>query len=273
VAARAAHPAEAAVDSTKIESIEILVIAVDAIAPESVVDFIRSAIEREDRAQHIVTYNPEYAMAARRDPEFRSALRRAALTTADGVGIILAARLHRHAPDLARITGVDLMNDLARVSAEQGAGVYLLGAKPGVAPRAAEAMRALYPAADIRGWWWEGSADPAHDTETLQRVRDSGARMLAVAYGAPGQIFWIERNLSALSDIGVRVVIGIGGALDYLAGEADRPPELVRKLGFEWLFRLVREPWRWRRQLVLPGFAVLAAIEAARTWLPHRRTE
>jgi N-acetylglucosaminyldiphosphoundecaprenol N-acetyl-beta-D-mannosaminyltransferase len=127
-------------------------------------------------------------------------------------------------------------------------------------------MRALYPDADIRGWWWEGSADPKFDAETLQRIRDSGANMLAVAYGAPGQIFWIERNLAAVSDIGVRVVIGVGGALDYLAGEAARPPELIRKLGFEWLFRLLREPWRWRRQLVLPGFAVLAAFEALRTW-------
>lgn len=257
-------------DSTR-ETIEILGIAVDAAPPESVVYLIRQAIERDLEALHVVTYNPEYAMAARRDPSFREALTTASLTTADGIGIILAARLHRQAPRLKRITGVDLLGDLARVSAERQAGVYLLGAKPEVAPRAAEAMRARYPGAHICGWWWEGSAAPAFDTETLERIRASGAKMLAVAYGAPGQILWIARNLDALSEIGVRVVIGVGGALDYWAGETIRPPTIIRKLGFEWLFRLIREPWRWRRQLVLPGFAVLAIIEAARTWLPTRR--
>lgn len=257
-------------DSTSYRAVEILGIAVDAIPPESTVDFIRSAVEYGDRAQHIVTYNPEYAMAARRDRVFREALREATLTTADGIGIILAARLHRDAPDLARITGVDLLGDMARVSAEHGAGLYLLGAGPGVAPRAAEALRAMYPDANICGWWWEGSARPAFDAETIERIRVSGAKMLAVAYGAPGQIFWIQRNLDALSAVGVRVVAGIGGALDYWAGEAARPPALIRKLGLEWLFRLIREPWRWRRQLVLPIFAILATWEAAKTWLPGR---
>lgn len=256
-------------DSTKNCTVEILGIAVDAIPPGSVVDFIRSAIEG-DRAQHIVTYNPEYAMAARRDRAFRGALETASLVTADGVGIVLAARLHRNAPDVVRITGVDLLSDMARVSAESGAGIYLLGAGPGIAPRAANAMQRLYPEAHISGWWWEGAPDPSLDTETLQRIRESGASILAVAYGAPGQIFWIERNLDALSGIGVRVVIGIGGALDYWAGNATRPPALIRRLGFEWLFRLIREPWRWRRQLVLPGFAILATVEAAKTWLPGR---
>lgn len=257
-------------DSTRNRTVEILSIAVDAIPPESAVDFIRSAVEHGAQAQHIVTYNPEYAMAARRDRRFRDALRGAALVTADGIGIVLAARLHCNAPDLERITGVDLLGDMARVSAESGRGIYLLGAGPGVAARAAKAMLQLYPEARIAGWWWEGSSDPSFDAETLHRIRESGAKMLAVAYGAPGQIFWIERNLAALSEIGVRVVIGVGGALDYWAGEAVRPPELIRKLGFEWLFRLIREPWRWRRQLVLPGFAILATLEAAKTWLPRR---
>ncbi len=81
--------------------------------------------------------------------------------------------------------------------------------------------------------------------------------IVAVAYGAPGQVLWIERNRPALSQAGVRIVVGVGGALDYWAGTAKLAPPLIRKLGFEWLYRLILEPWRWRRQLVLPVFALL----------------
>ncbi|CAN5442334.1 WecB/TagA/CpsF family glycosyltransferase [soil metagenome] len=257
-------------DSTNHRSGQILGVSVDAVAAGDVAGRLIDAIHQSDRAEHIVTYNPEYAMAARRDRAFRDAIGNAYLTTADGVGIVLAARLHRHAPPLERITGVDLLGMMAQASPETGAGIFLLGAGPDVAPRAAAAIKKLHPNANFSGWWWGGTPKPSDDAATIERIRDSGASMLAVAYGAPAQIHWIARNREALSQIGIRIVVGVGGALDYWAGEAKRPPELIRKLGLEWLFRLVREPWRWRRQLVLPGFAVLATIEAARTWLPRK---
>ena len=133
--------------------------------------------------------------------------------------------------------------------------------------RTAAALRLAEPGANVAGWWAESSPDPEHDAETITRIRESGASILAVAYGAPGQIHWIARNLDVLGSAGVRIVVGVGGAFDYWAGEAIRPPAVIQKLGLEWLFRLIREPWRWRRQLVLPGFAVLATIEGARSWI------
>jgi N-acetylglucosaminyldiphosphoundecaprenol N-acetyl-beta-D-mannosaminyltransferase len=82
-----------------------------------------------------------------------------------------------------------------------------------------------------------------------------------VAYGAPGQVVWIERNRAALAEAGVRVAVGVGGVLDFLAGTKPRAPRLVRRAGLEWLYRLIREPWRWQRQAVLPVFALRVLIE------------
>jgi N-acetylglucosaminyldiphosphoundecaprenol N-acetyl-beta-D-mannosaminyltransferase len=259
------------VDSTNYRSVRILGVSVDSISADAVIDHMIQALRKSKSAEHIVTYNPEYAMSARRDPRFLEAISNAYLTTADGVGIVLAARLHRDSPRLERITGVDLLGMMAQASRETGVGIYLLGAGPEIAPRAATAIQKRYPNAIISGWWWEGTPRQSDDVATIARIRDSGARMLVVAYGAPAQIHWIARNHEALNQIGIRLVVGVGGALDYWAGEARRPPKLIRKLGLEWLFRLVREPWRWRRQLVLPVFAVLATIEAAMTWLPWHR--
>jgi N-acetylglucosaminyldiphosphoundecaprenol N-acetyl-beta-D-mannosaminyltransferase len=244
----------------------ILGVPVDAIASPALQDRLREMLAG-NRAQHIVTYNPEYAMAARRDPAFRRALQGADLVTADGVGIVVAARTHRATPPLTRLTGVELLQHLAAVSASTGSGLFLLGAGPGVAERTAAALRLAEPGVHISGWWSESSPDPRHDAETIARIHESGAAMLAVAYGAPGQIHWIARNLDALGSASVRIVVGVGGAFDYWAGEAIRPPAVIQKLGLEWLFRLIREPWRWRRQLVLPGFALLATIEGARSWI------
>lgn len=265
------RPVEVAVGSTRRETVSILSVPVDTLISDELTTTIQSMLcSSETRVRHIVTYNPEYAMAARRDPAFLAALQAADIVTADGVGIVVAGRLHRHAKRLSRISGVDVLGLMARVSQESGDGIFLLGARPEVAPKAANALKELMPQANFCGWWWNGTPSPTDDAATIERIRESGARMLAVAYGAPAQIHWIARNLDSLSAIGIRIVVGVGGALDYWGGEAKRPPKLVQKLGFEWLFRLVREPWRWRRQLVLPGFAVLATIEAARTWLPSQ---
>ncbi|MGI8644555.1 MAG: WecB/TagA/CpsF family glycosyltransferase, partial [Thermomicrobiales bacterium] len=80
---------------------------------------------------------------------------------------------------------------------------------------------------------------------------------VCVAYGAPDQVVWIDRNQAALADAGVRLAIGVGGALDYLAGALPRAPAWMRRAGSEWLYRLLCQPWRWRRQLALPCFVVL----------------
>jgi N-acetylglucosaminyldiphosphoundecaprenol N-acetyl-beta-D-mannosaminyltransferase len=261
------------VGSINFPTVTILGIPVDRVDEDAVASWLDDQLAHAEAFRHIVTYNPEYAMAARGDPAFMKSIRNADLITADGIGISVAARFHRGEASLPRVTGVAIVRLLVESSERSGAPIFLLGADPGVAPKAAAWLHEIAPGAQFAGWWWEGTPLPEDDAGTIERIAASGARIVAVAYGAPGQVLWIERNRRALSQAGVRIVIGVGGALDYWAGTAKLAPPLVRKFGFEWLYRLILEPWRWRRQLVLPVFALLAAIEAAKTWLPgHQST-
>jgi N-acetylglucosaminyldiphosphoundecaprenol N-acetyl-beta-D-mannosaminyltransferase len=259
VAARAADRAEAAVASASHGPIEILGIPVTGTTEAEVAAWVDRHLASNGRVCQIATYNPEYAIAARGNHRFRDALRRCELITADGIGITLAAKLRGH--HLERVTGVRLLELLAATDQP----LFLLGAGPGVAELAARHLIEAHPNARICGWWSEGAPGPAQDAETMERIRASGARIVAVAYGAPGQVLWIDRNRAALSRAGVRIAIGVGGALDYWSGQTPTPPDLVRRFGLEWLWRLVREPSRWRRQLALPQFALLALFETART--------
>lgn len=218
----------------------------------------------DGQCRHLVTLNPEYVMAARADPSFAAAIQAADLVVADGVGIVVAGRAI-YGVRLPRQTGVALTERLVAWSEHS---VFLLGGGPGVA-RAAEAKIAeRTPGAKVAGVWDGGSADPRDDAEALSRIQTSGARVVLVAYGASGQIAWIERNQAALTEAGVRLVVGVGGTFDFLSGRVARAPRLIQRFGLEWLYRLVREPWRWRRQLALPRFAALTLLAALRHRLP-----
>jgi N-acetylglucosaminyldiphosphoundecaprenol N-acetyl-beta-D-mannosaminyltransferase len=212
-----------------------------------------------DRLTDIVTLNPEQIMAARRDPETAALIHHADVCTVDGIGLALALRL-QGIKDVRRITGVDLIASLA----EQRIPLYLLGGAPGAAEQSAHCLTTRFRGAQIAGSWSGGRHSAQDDQQSVARIALSGARAVAVAYGAPAQTAWIERNRADLEAAGVRIAIGVGGALDYYAGYARLAPNWMRRIGFEWLYRLASEPWRIRRQLVLPWFALLAFGEAVR---------
>ncbi len=151
-----------------------------------------------------------------------------------------------------RIPGSELVYHLAGLAAEKGWRLFLLGAAPGVAEEAATVFERQYPGLIIAGTY-AGSPDPAENEAIVQRINDSRADLLFVAYGAPRQDKWIWRNREALDT--VRVAMGVGGSLDFVSGRAERAPRWVQNIGLEWLHRLYREPWRWRRMLALPRFA------------------
>ena len=213
-----------------------------------------------DRLHHIVTLNPEQIMAARSNPTIRSAIARADLITIDGVGLAMALRLAKLEPAV-RVTGVDLVPWLASSTIP----TYLLGGRPGAAELARDR---LGPSSPVCGAWSGGQAAAFDDNQTIDRIRTSQAVAVAVAYGVPGQLAWIERNRAALEAAGVRIVIGVGGTLDYLSGMVRRAPAPIRAIGLEFAWRLVSEPWRIRRQAVLPHFAFLAGCEV----IGRRRT-
>jgi len=210
---------------------------------------------KEGRAHQMATVNPEFVMAARRDPAFRAVLEGADLCLPDGVGITLAAR-YLGRPLRERVAGVDLVEALAARAARDGWRVFFLGAAPGVADRAASLLAARYPGLTVAGTH-AGSPRREEEDDIVRRVREARADVLLVAYGAPAQDLWLARNLART---GAKVGVGVGGAFDYIAGVVPRAPRWMRRVGLEWLYRLIRQPWRWRRQRVLPLYALLVML-------------
>jgi len=207
-------------------------------------------------AHQICTVNPEFVMHARRDPAFFRVLEEADLNVPDGVGLLWAGRILRQ-PLRERVPGVELMEALAVRAAERGWRVFLLGAAEGVADRAAAVLQARYPGLIVAGTF-AGSPRPEDAPHILERLRKARPDLLFVAYGAPQQDLWIARYQP---ELGIPVAMGVGGAFDFIAGVVPRAPRWMREIGLEWLYRLIRQPWRWRRMLALPRFvlAVLAA--------------
>lgn len=231
--------------------VAILGIPVHPVTMSQTLHLARHLME-EPRLHQIATVNPEFVMTAQRDAQFRKILRHADLCLADGVGLLYAARRYgRRLPQ--RVPGSELVFRLADLAAQEGWPLFLLGAAPGVAAKAAAILEARYPGLEIAGTY-AGSPEPGENDAIVKRIDESGAKLLYVAYGAPRQDKWIARNRNALHT--VRVAVGIGGALDFITGRAIRAPRWVQRLGLEWLHRLWHEPWRWRRMLALPHFAL-----------------
>ncbi len=204
--------------------------------------------------RQIVTLNPEIVMAARAAPDLRALIAAADLVVPDGAGVVWALR-RAGWRGAERIPGVDLLAALAERAATRGWRLFLLGAAPGVADAAARRLCGAYPGLVIAGTH-AGAPDAALDEAQTARIRASRADLVAIAYGAPTQERWIARNRERL---GASVALGVGGALDVLAGRVPRAPRWLRRAGLEWTFRLARQPWRWRRMLALPRF-VLAVL-------------
>jgi len=203
-----------------------------------------------ERAPHqICTVNAEFIVAAQRDDAFRRVINSAALCLPDGAGVLGAARRLGH-PLRERVAGSDMVGQIAARAAERGWRVYLLGAAPGVADKAAAILQARNTGLLVAGTF-AGSPAPAEDDAIVARIRAAQPDVLFVAFGAPAQDMWIARNQPVLQ---APVAMGIGGTLDFIAGVAKRAPVWMQRLGLEWLHRLVREPWRLRRQLALPRF-------------------
>jgi N-acetylglucosaminyldiphosphoundecaprenol N-acetyl-beta-D-mannosaminyltransferase len=209
-------------------------------------------------SHQIVTVNPEFVIMAREQSDFRCVLQRADLAIPDGIGIVWAARLlGDRLPE--RIGGVDLVELLAAWAAREQRSIFLLGAGPGVAEAAARRLLQRHPGLSIAGTH-AGSPAREHEAAIVSLVRQAQPDILLVAFGAPRQDLWIARTRHLLQ---VPVAMGVGGAFDFISGRVPRAPRPLRRVGLEWLYRLIRQPWRWRRMLALPRFASLVLLSAA----------
>ncbi len=247
-------------------SVSVLGVRVDRLSQRHFLTHIASllshyrASQRHAPCQQLITVNPEFVMEAQHNPLFRQCINEASLVMPDGIGVVWAARyLHKPVPE--RVTGVDTVVELAKLCAEGGYRLYLLGAAPGVAEFAAARLQKLAPGLEIAGTY-AGSPAAEEEDALIERIRESDADVLCVAYGAPAQDLWIYRNLSRLP---VGVAMGVGGAFDFLAGRQRRAPRIMQRLALEWLYRLYREPWRLRRMMAIPRFMFAVATKGRRT--------
>lgn len=208
------------------------------------------------RGTHTVfTPNSEIVLMAYKDPEFCDILNSADLLTADGIGVVYASKIIDE-PLPERVSGYDMACDIIDIIAESGHRLYLFGGKPDVAELAAEELKKIHPLLNIVGMH-NGYFTPEEVPEIVADINASGADLVFVCLGAPLQEKWIFENRSNLS---CHVLMGIGGSLDVFAGLTERAPDVWCNMGLEWLYRLIKEPWRFKRMLALPKFALTVLI-------------
>lgn len=202
----------------------------------------------------VVTANPEIVMHSLNDPEYNERLKKADYITADGIGIVKAAKMLGE-PLPERVSGFDIMIDLFQLSEKQKYSVYLLGATETVLQSTIKRVKKIYPDLHIAGHR-NGYFD-MEDTSVIEDIKNSGADLIFVAIGCPRQEKWISEYIDQ-ADKGI--FMGVGGAFDVLSGIVKRAPDKWIDLNLEWFYRFMKQPSRWRRMLYLPHFASIVVL-------------
>ena len=214
----------------------------------------------ENKSHTIIAINPEKVIAARHDSTLKEALENADLLLPDGAGLVWAARIFGY-NGIQRIPGADFMENICKIAAKRNCGVFIYGSREEVNRKATQILQKRYPRLRIAGRC-HGYIDEEKMDELVEIINASGAIVLFVALGSPKQEKWMMKYLPRLNK--VRICQGIGGTLDTLAGYSKRAPKWIQYLQAEWLYRLLREPWRIKRQKALIQFAKLVLKEKAR---------
>lgn len=235
-------------------TVDILGVPVDRVTMDEAVEKVDNFL-KEEGIHVIYTPNAEIMMAAYQDPSLKKILCEADMLIPDGAGVVLASKiLGLHLPE--KVPGFDLVKRMLGLrnglKNENPFRCFLLGGRPGIAEAAAEKILNDYSGIEIAGCH-HGYFSKEDEDRIISMINESRADMLLVALGAPKQERWIHEHKSGLK---VKVCIGVGGALDVFAGKVKLAPEFFRKNYLEWLYRLYREPWRFKRMLALPRFMV-----------------
>lgn len=246
---------------TRTDRVTIMQVPFDTLTRQQFVEKIFTYFN-SDSQHHVATPNPEMLLAAQEDDEFLTLLNLTNLNTPDGIGIIWAGNTltdplwksllkliilpfkKPKKPIPERVTGVDLFLDICEKSTLTNKKIFLLGAADGIAEKTKQVLIKKYPNIQIVGTY-SGSPSPYEEEKIKDLINDTNPDILFVAYGAPAQEKWIARNLRKMPT--VKVAIGIGGTFDFISGLIPRAPILLQTLGLEWLYRLIKEPKRWRR--------------------------
>ncbi|MCX7885309.1 MAG: WecB/TagA/CpsF family glycosyltransferase [Caloramator sp.] len=213
---------------------------------ESVLNEVENIVNKR-KPSFIVAINPEKIMKAQKDTNLLNLLNSADIQIPDGIGVVIASRL-KGGNIKNRVTGIDLMQNICKKASENGYSIFLLGAKPGVAEKASKILIEKYNGIKIVG---VKDGYFKNDDEAIEEIKRAKPDILFVAMGSPKQEYWIKKNINNLK---VPLCMGIGGSLDVICGNIKRAPNWMCSLGLEWLYRLIKEPWRFKRMKVLPVF-------------------
>lgn len=236
--------------------IDVMGVGFDDLTRDGAVALCKNLIE-EHRSAYMVTPNPEIVMASWDDPALREAISNADLVIPDGIGVIKAAKI-LGTPLKERLPGIEIGEAILQYAAQSGKKVFLLGAKPGVADLAADRMREMFPGIDICG---VNDGYFKDDAAVIEKINAAKPDFLMVCLGFPKQEMWMAQNASKL-DVGL--MAGLGGSLDVFAGTVLRAPEKWQRMNAEWLYRCIKEPWRFKRIARLPLFILKAIAKRIR---------
>lgn len=231
----------------------LLGIEIPTDSKEQVREKIIKNILQDKQYFHIISLNSENFVLASQNQDFKKIVREAQIRIVDGYGVELGAKL-RSISIGDRYSGVDLMSDLLKEANDRRLRVLLIGGSPKIAEKVVECQKQLHPAIEITAT--QGISDisnptAAEDENIASIVTATKPHIVFVSFGSPSQELWIDRHKKLFEGM---VVMGVGGAFDFLSGTVPRAPLLLRKLGLEWLFRLLIQPWRIKRQLRLITF-------------------
>ncbi len=227
--------------------------------------FLASRIDK-NRKTFVTTPNPEFFVFAKNQPWFKKILEKSDVAIPDGIGFFLASKILNKSIK-ERLSGTDLMEKLCQTSVRKNWSVYLIGGENGVAKKTFEILKRRYP--KLKGWaksgprleLVDGKWSTKSKKEIVKTIKEINAKkpdLLFVAFGMGKQEKFIWENWDELK---VKLAIGVGGAFDYISEKVPRAPKWLRQLGLEWLYRLFRQPWRWKRQLRLIEFVWLVIKE------------
>jgi N-acetylglucosaminyldiphosphoundecaprenol N-acetyl-beta-D-mannosaminyltransferase len=218
-------------------------------------DYAGWLIERlhQGLGTHVVTLNAEMAMQAEQNPALADVIRSAELVIPDGSGVVLYLRMRGKSAQ--RFPGIELAESLLQQAGKlpNSEPIFFFGGAPGVTAKAAESWQQKVNRLSISAQ--HGYLSAEEETELCESLKQIQPKIIFVGLGVPRQEFWIaeHRHLCPQS-----IWVGVGGSFDIWAGTKDRAPAWFCDNHLEWLYRLYQEPWRWRRMLALPQFALKA---------------
>lgn len=234
----------------QIPTVDVFGISISRLGMDETVSYVTNRINSGD-SLHIVTNNPIMLMHGLENPQFYDVLKQADLHVPDGTGLVWAAGVLAEGVK-ERVPGIELMHELLKAGQNDGWKVFLLGASSDVVEETAERIAEQYPGIHVAGYR-DGFFSSEEDPEVVRQIQEVSPHLLFVARSLELQEGWIAKHRQELN---ARCMMGVGGSFDVIAGKVKRAPVLFQKLRLEWFYRLLKQPTRFKRMLVLPRFVM-----------------